>query len=160
MICERVGRFGRLAAGAGLALTLLLPPGAIAAGNGTLVLKTDSGPHSFAIELATTPGERALGLMYRRALPAEGGMLFLYERPQPIEMWMRNTIIPLDMIFIGTDGNVHRIESHTEPFSTQLISSEGAVRGVLEVNAGTAEAIGLKAGDAVVYPGLDQAQKP
>jgi uncharacterized membrane protein (UPF0127 family) len=73
---------------------------------------------------------------------------------------MRNTIIPLDMIFIGADGKVRRIESHTEPFSTQLISSEGAVQGVLEVNAGTAAAIGLKAGDEVVYPGLDQAPKP
>jgi uncharacterized membrane protein (UPF0127 family) len=151
---------GRLAAGAGFALTLLLPPGAIAAGNGTLVLKTDSGPHSFAIELATTPGERALGLMYRRALPTDAGMLFIYEQPQPLTMWMRNTIIPLDMIFIGADGKVHRIESHTEPFSTQLISSEGAVQGVLEVNAGTAAAIGLKAGDEVVYPDLDQAPKP
>jgi uncharacterized membrane protein (UPF0127 family) len=143
----------RLAAGAGFVLTLLLPPGTTAAGNGTLVLKTDSGPHSFTIELATTPGERALGLMYRRALPADAGMLFLYDQPQPLSMWMRNTILPLDMIFIGANGKVHRIESHTEPFSTQLISSEGDVQGVLEVNAGTAEAIRLKAGDEVVYPG-------
>jgi uncharacterized membrane protein (UPF0127 family) len=151
---------GHLAAGAGLALTLLLPPGAIAAGNGTLVLKTDSGPHSFTIELATTPAERALGLMYRRALPADAGMLFLYDQPQPLTMWMRNTFIPLDMIFIGADGKVHRIETHTEPFSTQLISSDGAVQGVLEVNAGTAAAIGLKAGDDVEYPGLNQPPKP
>ena len=105
---------------------LLLPPhGAIAAGNGTLVLKTDSGPHNFNIEIATTNGERALGLMYRRELPADAGMLFLYDPPQPITMWMRNTIMPLDMIFIGTDGKVHRIESHTEPFSTDIISSDG-----------------------------------
>ena len=151
---------GRLAAGAGFALNLLLPPGAVAAGNGTLVLKTDSGPHSFSIELATTPGERALGLMYRRAMPGDAGMLFLYDPPQPIEMWMRNTIIPLDMVFIGADRKVRRIESNTEPFSTQLISSEGAVQGVLEVNAGTAETIGLKAGDEVVYPPIDQAPKP
>ena len=88
---EHVGRFGRLAAGASLALTLFLSPGAIAAGNGTLVLKTDSGPHSFTIELATTPAERALGLMYRRTLPVDAGMLFLYDKPQPLTMWMRNT---------------------------------------------------------------------
>jgi uncharacterized membrane protein (UPF0127 family) len=87
-------------------------------------------------------------------------MLFLYEQPEPLIMWMRNTIIPLDMIFIGANGKVHRIESHTEPFSNQLISSDGAVQGVLEVNAGTAEAIGLKAGDQVVYPGFDQTPKP
>ncbi len=149
-----------MAAGAGFALTLLLPPGANAFGNGTLVLKTNSGPHSFTIELATTPAERALGLMYRRALPADAGMLFLYEQPQPLTMWMRNTFIPLDMVFIGIDGKVHRIETHTEPFSTQLISSEGAVQSVLELNAGTAASIGLKAGDEVVYPGLNQATKP
>jgi len=132
----------------------------MAAGNGTLVLKTDSGPHSFTIELATTQAERALGLMYRRALPADAGMLFLYEKPQPLTMWMRNTFIPLDMVFIGADGKVHRIESRTEPFSTQIISSEGIVQGVLELNAGTAASIGLKAGDEVVYPGLNGAPKP
>jgi len=157
---EHVGRFGRLAAGASLALTLFLSPGAIAAGNGTLVLKTDSGPHSFTIELATTPAERALGLMYRRTLPVDAGMLFLYDKPQPLTMWMRNTFIPLDMVFIGADGKVHRIESRTEPFSTQIISSEGNVRGVLELNAGAAVSIGLKAGDEVVYPGLNRAPKP
>jgi uncharacterized membrane protein (UPF0127 family) len=143
-----------MAAGAGFALMLLLPPGAIAAGSGTLTLRTDSGPHSFNIELATTNGERALGLMYRRELPADAGMLFLYDPPQPITMWMRNTILSLDMIFIGADGKVHRIESHTEPFSTEVISSDGSVQGVLEVNAGTAAKIGLKPGDEVVFPGL------
>ncbi len=157
---EHVGRFGRLATGASLALTLFLSPGAIAAGNGTLVLKTDSGPHSFTIELATTPAERALGLMYRRTLPVDAGMLFLYDKPQPLTMWMRNTFIPLDMVFIGADGKVHRIESRTEPFSTQIISSEGNVQGVLELNAGAAASIGLKAGDEVVYPGLNRAPKP
>jgi uncharacterized protein len=152
---------GRLTAGAGFALMLLLPPpGAMAAGDGTLVLKTNSGPHSFKIEIADTNGERALGLMYRRELPADAGMLFLYDPPQLITMWMRNTILPLDMIFIGTDGRVHRIESNTEPFSTEIISSDGTVQGVLEVNAGTAATIGLKAGDEVVYPGLLKASKP
>ena len=141
-------------------MLLLPPPGAIAAGNGTLVLKTDSGPHSFNIEIATTNGERALGLMYRRELPDDAGMLFLYDPPQPISMWMRNTILPLDMIFIGLDGKVHRIESHTEPFSTEVISSDGTVQGVLEVNAGMAAKIGLKTGDEVVFPGLLKAPKP
>jgi uncharacterized membrane protein (UPF0127 family) len=75
-------------------------------------------------------------------------------------MWMRNTFIPLDMVFISTDGKVHRIESHTEPFSTEIISSEGVAQGVLGLNAGTAATIGLKAGDEVVYPGLNGAAKP
>lgn len=141
-------------------MLLLPPPGALAFGSGTLTLKTDSGPHSFNIEIANTNGERALGLMYRRELPADAGMLFLYDPPQPITMWMRNTILSLDMIFIGANGKVHRIESHTEPFSTDMISSDGAVQGVLEVNAGIAAKIGLKTGDEVVFPGLLRSPKP
>ena len=142
-------------------LMLLLPPGpAIGFCTGSLTLRTDSGPHSFNIEIANSGGERALGLMYRRELAADAGMLFLYDPPQPITMWMRNTILSLDMIFIGTDGRVHRIESHTEPFSTDIISSDGTVQGVLEVNAGTANKIGLKVGDEVLFPGLRKGPKP
>jgi len=145
---------GRLAAVAGICLTLLAPPGDAAASPGSLVLKTDSGPHSFNIELATTEQQRILGLMFRRTLAADAGMLFLYDRAQPVAMWMKNTYIPLDMIFIGADGRVHRIAKRTEPFSTDVISSEGDVQGILEVNAGTADAIGLKPGDEVIFPGL------
>ena len=126
----------------------------MAAGSATLVLKTDSGPHSFTVELAATPQEKALGVMYRRSLPADAGMLFLYDRPQPLTMWMRNTLISLDMVFIGADMRVHRIETHTEPFSTDIISSDGEVKAVLELNAGTAAAIGLKVGDEVDPPQL------
>jgi len=134
---------------------LLLPlPGGIAAETATLVLNTDTGPHSFNIEIAKTPSEKILGLMYRRSLPADAGMLFLYDRPQQVTFWMRNTYIPLDMVFIGADGRVQRIESHTEPFSLAAISSDGEVEAVLELNAGTADAIGLKVGDKVDYPAL------
>jgi len=118
------------------------------------VLKTESGEHRYKVEVAKTNEEKALGLMYRRSLPEDGGMLFIYDRPQPATMWMKNTLIPLDMIFIAVDGTVHRIESNTEPFSTALIRSEGDVLAVLEVNAGQASKIGLKRGDKVVYPGL------
>jgi uncharacterized protein len=120
----------------------------------TLVLHTDTGPHSFNIEIAKTPSEKILGLMYRRSLPADAGMLFLYDRPQQVTFWMRNTYIPLDMVFIGADRRVQRIESHTEPFSLAAISSDGDVVSVLELNAGTADAIGLKVGDKVDYPVL------
>jgi uncharacterized protein len=119
-----------------------------------LVFKTTTGDHSFTIEVATTNQEKAQGLMFRRSLPENNGMLFVYDPPQPIMMWMKNTLIPLDMVFIAPDGTVHRIESNTEPFSTALISSEGAVLGVVELNAGAAARIGLKRGDRVVYPGL------
>jgi uncharacterized membrane protein (UPF0127 family) len=139
-------------------LALLAQPEAgSAAGSGTLVLKTESGDHSFNVEVATTDEEKSLGLMYRRSLPENGGMLFLYDRPQAAAMWMKNTIIPLDMVFIGPGGDVHRIEQNTEPFSTTVIPSEGAVVGVLELNAGEAAKIGLKRGDKVIYPGLAKA---
>jgi uncharacterized protein len=121
---------------------------------GTLVLETSSGAHSFNIEVATTDQERALGLMFRRSLLADSGMLFTYDHAQPAFMWMKNTIIPLDMIFIDAEARVHRIESNTEPFSPTPISSDGDVLAVLELNAGKAGEIGLKTGDKVVYPGL------
>jgi uncharacterized membrane protein (UPF0127 family) len=122
------------------------------------VFKTETGEHSFDIEVMTTFGERAKGLMFRRSLPAKSGMLFVYDRPQAATMWMKNTYIPLDMVFIAQDGTVHRIEANTEPFSTALISSEGDIVAVLELNAGEAARIGLKRGDRAIYPGLGQAR--
>ncbi len=126
----------------------------VAAGTGTIVLKTATGDHSFNIEVMVTDQERALGLMFRRSLPENSGMLFIYDPPQEAMMWMKNTFIPLDMVFISPDSRVHRIESRAEPFSETLIPSEGEVAGVLELNAGEAEKIGLKQGDKVIYPGF------
>jgi uncharacterized protein len=144
-----------MAAAGFVTLALLVPwGGGLAASTGTLVLKTATGDHNFTIEVATTDQERAIGLMFRRSLPENGGMLFIYDPPQTATMWMKNTLIPLDMVFISAEGKVHRIESHTEPFSTTVIPSEGEVVGVLELNAGEADKIGLKRGDKVVYPGL------
>ena len=138
-----------------LSLALLAAPlPSFAAGSGTLVLKTATGDHSFNIEVMVTDEELALGLMFRRALPENDGMLFLYDPPQPAMMWMKNTIIPLDMVFISSDARVHRIEQNAEPFSTTLIPSDGDIVGVLELNAGEASKIGLKRGDKVIYPGL------
>jgi uncharacterized membrane protein (UPF0127 family) len=149
------------AASVGLMAILLAPAGAsLAAGTATLVLRTDSGPHNFNVELATTESTRRIGLMYRRSLPDDAGMLFLYDTPRPISMWMRNTFLPLDMIFIDADGKVHRIEERTEPFSEEPIFSGGPVQGVLEVKAGTAETIGLKPGDTVVLPKLEATPDP
>jgi len=133
---------------------LLAPASGVATGADTLVLQTETGAHNFAVEVARTPQQKALGLMFRRALPENAGMLFLYDRPQPAAMWMKNTHIPLDMVFIAAGGRVHRIERQTEPFSTVAIPSGGEVVAVLELNAGQADKIGLKRGDKVVYPGL------
>ena len=133
---------------------LLAQAVAFAASTGTIVLETETGDHSFDIEVVTTDRERARGLMYRRSLPERSGMLFLYDRPQGATMWMKNTFIPLDMVFIAPGGTVHRIERNAEPFSTEVISSEGAIIAVLELNAGEADRIALKRGDKVIYPGL------
>jgi uncharacterized membrane protein (UPF0127 family) len=130
-----------------LALALLAPASGFATGTGTLVIKTASGDHNFNIEVATTQQEQALGLMFRRSLPENAGMLFLYDPPQPAAMWMKNTLIPLDMVFIAPDGRVLRIESNTEPLSTAVIPSEGDISAVLELNAGEADKIGLRRGD-------------
>lgn len=101
------------------------------------------------VEIAQTPEEKALGLMFRTELPEGKGMLFPYERPQEVTMWMRNTYIPLDMVFIRADGVVHRIETHTKPHSERIISSQGPVSAVLELAAGAAARLGLRAGDRV-----------
>jgi uncharacterized membrane protein (UPF0127 family) len=130
------------------------PASGIAAGTGTLVLKTATGDHAFNIEVMASDQERALGLMFRRSLPENSGMLFIYDPPQPATMWMKNTLIPLDMVFISADARVHRIESNAEPFSETLIPSDGDVVGVLELNGGEAGKIGLRRGDKVIYPGL------
>lgn len=131
---------------------------AFAASGTTIVLKTETGDHSFDIEVMTTFQERARGLMFRRSLPENSGMLFLYDRPEPAAMWMKNTFIPLDMVFIAPGGTVHRIEKNTEPFSTETISSDGSIIAVLELNAGAADRIKLKPGDRVIYPGLGAAR--
>lgn len=138
-------------------LALIVPT---AAGSATLVFKTETGDHKFTVEVATTPREQAQGLMFRRSLPENAGMLFVYDRPQAAAMWMKNTLIPLDMVFIAPDATVLRVESNTEPFSTDVIPSGGPISAVLELNAGAAVKIGLKRGDKVIYPGLAKDRQP
>lgn len=148
----------RIATACVMALALMLSPAvALTAGTETLTVETDSGAHNYTVEVAKSDRERAMGLMFRRTLPESSGMIFIYDPPQPVAMWMRNTYIPLDMIFIAADGTVRRIEVHTEPFSTDIIPSGGDVAAVLELNAGQAEKIGVKPGDRVVFPGLGPA---
>jgi uncharacterized protein len=114
-----------------------------------LTLVTGTGEHVIEVEVAETPEQKALGLMFRANMPERTGMLFPYGAPQEITMWMRNTYVSLDMVFIRGDGMVHRIESHTEPLSERVISSEGPVTAVLELGAGEAARLGLTAGDRV-----------
>lgn len=104
------------------------------------------------IEVAEDQQDKALGLMFRTELPDDKGMLFPYDGAREVTMWMRNTYIPLDMVFIRADGVVHRIERSAEPLSERVISSEGPVTAVLELAGGAADRLGLKPGDRVRYP--------
>lgn len=125
----------------------------------SLKIVTASGDHTFQIEIAETMDEKARGLMFRRSLADDAGMLFPYAPAQEITMWMKNTYVSLDMVFIRGDGIVHRIETATEPFSERVIPSNGDVTAVLEIRAGIANRIGLKAGDKVVHPLFKAAAK-
>jgi uncharacterized membrane protein (UPF0127 family) len=120
-----------------------------AAGTDTIEIVSSNGVHPFAVELATNEAERSLGLMYRKSLPEGHGMLFDFQYPQPVAFWMHNTYISLDMFFIGADGRIVRIAENAKPQSDTLIPSGGLTRGVLEVIAGTARKLGIKAGDRV-----------
>ena len=114
-----------------------------------LVIETAKGKFPFDIELALTPPQMEQGLMFRRSLAADAGMLFDYGDPQPIAMWMKNTLIPLDMIFIGKDGKVVDFRERAVPMSLDTIEPRVPARAVLEVNAGTVSRLGLKVGDTV-----------
>ena len=134
----------------------LASPPAQAASFSTLEIATKNGVHIFAVEMATTDEEKQKGLMYRRELADGKGMLFDFSPEQQISMWMKNTYISLDMIFIRADGRILRIAEGTEPESTRVISSGGLARGVLEVPAGTAQKYGNAPGDRVSHPLFDK----
>ena len=117
-----------------------------------LEIVTRNGVQVFSVEMATTDQEKQTGLMYRKELADGKGMLFDFSPEQQISMWMKNTYISLDMIFIRADGRILRIAENTEPESTAIISSGGLARGVLEVPAGTAKKYGIAPGDRVSHP--------
>jgi uncharacterized protein len=117
-----------------------------------LEIVTKSGVQVFSVEMATTQEEKATGLMYRKELADGKGMLFDFSPEQQVSMWMKNTYIPLDMIFIRADGRILRIAENTEPMSTKIIPSGGLAKGVLEVIAGTAKKYGIQPGDRVAHP--------
>ncbi len=108
--------------------------------------------HAFNIEVASTEQEKALGLMFRTALADGDGMLFPYSAERSLSMWMHNTYISLDMVFIRSDGTIARIEERAEPLSDRIISSGAAVSAVLEIPGGAASRLGIKPGDKVRYP--------
>ncbi len=120
-----------------------------AAGRAVIEIVSKSGVHAFSVELATNDAERERGLMFVKHLPEGQGMLFDFKSDQPVSFWMHNTYIPLDMIFIRSDGVIAHIAENAKPLSDALIPSEAPVRAVLEVIAGTAAKFGIKPGDRV-----------
>ena len=113
---------------------------------------TKSGPHDFSVEVMRTPAQHARGLMFRRYMPDDRGMLFDFGRNEVVNMWMKNTYIPLDMVFVSREGRVVAIAADTEPLSERTISSGAPVWAVVELNAGAAARMGLAVGDAVRHP--------
>jgi uncharacterized protein len=134
-------------------LGFLLAAGMVrAAGPSTLEIVSKTGVHVFAVEIANTEPEREKGLMFRKSLPEGQGMLFDFHQEQPVSFWMRNTYIPLDMIFIRADGRILHIVENAEPLSERMIPSNGPVLAVLEVIAGTVRKLGIAPGDRVAHP--------
>jgi uncharacterized membrane protein (UPF0127 family) len=118
----------------------------------SLDIATSTGRHAFQVEIANNDATREHGLMDRRYMAADHGMLFEFDREGPVAFWMKNTYIPLDMIFIAPSGVVTRIAANAEPLSERVIPSGGPCIAVLEVNGGIAASIGLKVGDKVHHP--------
>ena len=130
---------------------MFAPPRADAQSLEPLSIATAGGPRRFEVEVARNDADRAQGLMFRRSLAADRGMLFDFGRSEAVSMWMQNTYISLDMIFIRPDGTVARVAERTEPLSQRIISSGEPVNAVLEVPAGTAQRLGIKPGDRVEH---------
>ncbi len=114
-----------------------------------LDIVTAGGVRHFTVEIAETDATRESGLMFRKSLAPDRGMLFDFGTPQTVTFWMKNTLIPLDLIFIGKDGHVVSIARNATPMSEALIPSGGPILGVLEVRGGRADQIGVKPGDEV-----------
>src|SRR5579885_845929 len=134
-------------------LALLLASGpAKPAGEHTLEITSKTGVHVFTVEIADTEAAREKGLMFRKHLPEGQGMLFDFRKEQDVSFWMKNTYIPLDMIFIRGNGRILRIVENAEPLSETIIPSGGPVRAVLEVIGGTARKDSIAPGDQVAYP--------
>lgn len=107
--------------------------------------------HTFTVEVARSPKEQSRGLMFREELPDDRGMLFPYDTPQPLSFWMKNTVIPLDIIFIAPGGRIESIAAQTTPYSLDSVSSQDAAIAVLEIRGGLAAEIGIKPGNIIKW---------
>ena len=117
----------------------------------SLIVSAGGRDIKFEVELATNDAERSRGLMYRKQLGAYDGMLFDFYQEMPVSFWMKNTLIPLDMVFIAADGTVKHVHANAVPLSTDAVPSGGPVRAVLEINGGSAALLSIKPGDKVKH---------
>jgi hypothetical protein len=117
-----------------------------------LTIISATGSHRFKVELAKTPAQMTQGLMFRTSLAPDAGMLFEYQQPTAATMWMRNTLIPLDMLFVDAQGRIVNIHERAVPQSLDVIAAAEPVRAVIELNGGTASRLGIEPGDVVVHP--------
>ncbi len=117
-----------------------------------LTIAGASGRHRFTVELAETPAQMERGLMFRRQLAPDAGMLFDFKQPTMATMWMRNTLIPLDMLFVDGQGRIVNIHERAVPQSDAIIAAAAPVRAVIELNGGTAARLDIKPGDRVLFP--------
>ncbi len=118
----------------------------------SLVIESHGRDLKFEVELATNDAERSRGLMFRKQLGPYEGMLFDFYQEMPVSFWMKNTLIPLDMVFIAADGTVKHVHANAVPLSTDTVPSRFPVRAVLEINGGSAALLGIKPGDTVKHP--------
>jgi len=157
-ICRKINRLKGLVCAAIACATLILPGAAVhaACAPGKVSIKTPSGTHSFDVRLAISPEERAQGLMFVESMPADEGMLFVFESERALGFWMKNTLIPLDMIFITSRGTIRRVHSNAIPHDLSTIRSGGPAIAVLEVNGGVSRRLGISKGALVQHPALPQ----
>jgi len=117
----------------------------------SLTVTSSTGKHRFTVEVAKTSEEQAMGLMYRNKLAPDRGMIFPFDPPRDASFWMRNTLIPLDMIFVRADGSIANIAANTVPYSEEPVRSDGPVAAVLEIAGGRSAELGIKSGDKVEW---------
>lgn len=149
--------FARLCAGLAMACAVSLPLVACAS-DADLVIHSATGDHRFTVELVDTPENRAQGLMYRQDLADDAGMLFDFKEERPVSFWMRNTYIPLDMLFITANGEIANIHVNARPHDPTSIPSDGPVQFVLEIPGGRSVELGIAAGDTVEHERITKAQ--
>lgn len=147
------GRFGAtFAVGLAVGVLAMVGPVLAACSANRVDLRGAFGTAGFSVELAATPSARAQGLMNRDSLPSSAGMLFVYDAPQRATFWMKNTRIPLDMIFLDATGRVLGVHANARPMDTNIIDGGLDVLAVLEINGGLAARLGITTGDMVRHP--------